>query len=191
MYTVEVEDVDEELERLDGTHVEQTSEENRMSQHQKGHRVIDIPPAPLPRIDVAAEALGVLLMSQPENDDALEASTIRLRMAAMRAFIASSDELRKGWREHLDASEPRGILVPAGRATAVVNAFVMLHTLRHTVGCRLPVVLAHWGEREIHPGTRLFFSKHIPGIDFLDLSTLPYPSHHVSRTVLTLKRYEK
>jgi hypothetical protein len=62
-----------------------------------------------------------------------------------------------------------------------MNAFVVLHVLRHTLHCRLPVIVAHFGSEEFSNATKAFFMEHIPDLEFLNIGGTPkeWPPHHV------------
>ena len=47
-----------------------------------------------------------------------------------------------------------GIVICAGGAVMFTNAFVLLHVLRHSLGCRLPIEVWYLGEQELSPRMR-------------------------------------
>lgn len=47
-----------------------------------------------------------------------------------------------------------GIVICAGGAAMFTNAYVLLHVLRHSLGCRLPIEVWYLGEQELSPRMR-------------------------------------
>jgi hypothetical protein len=52
-----------------------------------------------------------------------------------------------------------GIVICAGGASMFTNAYVLLHLLRHTLGCTLPVEIWHLGPAELSPRMRNLLSE--------------------------------
>ena len=105
---------------------------------------------------------------------------LKMQISAFRHYLSSSRTLRQKWNKKFNSYVDKGIIVAAGRAGAIYNAFVTLYSLRKGTGCTLPVVVAYYGEKEFKPSTREFFKKWFWNIQFLDLEKLDYPSdHHV------------
>lgn len=107
------------------------------------------------------------------------------RLWAFKCFMGQSSALLQEWKKKSRYWRQRGILIPAGRSIAVTNAFVVLHVLRVKIKCRLPVAVAYYGEEELSEATRKLFMTSIPNsgkgdLDFIDISKMPYPGHHVS-----------
>jgi len=107
------------------------------------------------------------------------------RLWAFKSFMGQSSALFQEWKKRSKHWRQRGILIPAGRSIAVTNAFVVLHVLRVKIKCRLPVAVAYYGEEELSEATRKLFRASIPNggkgdLDFIDISKMRYPEHHVS-----------
>jgi hypothetical protein len=148
--------------------------------HKQSSRVQYVPNDNLPASPVAAEVLlGVLKISEPQNGKALPEYSLRARIETFRKLLKASHDVRRQWNDHFNQARDRGIVIAAGRAGAIINSYVVLHTLRKGTGSRLPVVLAHYGEEEFKNVTRAYFKATFSDIEFLDLKRLPYPDHHV------------
>lgn len=52
-----------------------------------------------------------------------------------------AEQLEAVWRARLEGTQERGIVVAAGMPTTLANAFVGMHVLRRSLGCRLPVTI--------------------------------------------------
>lgn len=73
-----------------------------------------------------------------------DTSHITLARRAFSSFFDQHGErLEQLWAQALQGKElqQRGIVVPAGHASSLANAYVNLHVLRHQVGCQLPVTI--------------------------------------------------
>lgn len=128
---------------------------------------------------VAGALLDLLRETQPEPGKPLSVGFLRSRVEAFRKYLAASKSLRDDWNKHFENSRSRGIVIAAGRAGAILNAFVVLHTLRHGANCTLPVVIAHFGEEEFKGTTKRFFKSQYNNVKFLDLKAKKYPGHHI------------
>jgi hypothetical protein len=102
---------------------------------------------------------------------------LRERRSAFETLIQSDQEVRRAWNTRLASAAPRGIVICAGGAQPLVNAFVSLYVQHTTLNSSLPVAVLHWGEAEVSSGTRLFFSVHLPCVRFIDMSN-DYPKWH-------------
>ncbi len=158
------------------------------------------PPAPRPAnaLDAAVPMLAdgdgpaavdavnhLVWLATPEADTpgaAPEAVEMQMaqRRAALETALGGSVEVRYRWRSRLAAARPRGIVVCAGGDRALANAFAALHVLRRALNCSLPVAVMHWGEGEARPGTRAFWRRNVPNVEFVDMSLLDYPRWHRS-----------
>lgn len=123
--------------------------------------------------------LGLLKGSEPTRGKPISAEAFRSRVETFRKYLEASEAVRRRWNAHFGAARDRGIVVAAGRAGAILNAYVVLHTLRQGAGCKLPVVLAYYGESEFKETTRAFFATTFDDVQFLDLEQVAYPDHHV------------
>jgi len=101
----------------------------------------------------AVAAVESLRESQPKEDRPLTHKKMRRRMKDFRTVLESSEELRIQWRKRMDEASPRGIVVPAGRASAVLNAFPVLHVIRNKLNCTLPIVMAYYGDEQLGKST--------------------------------------
>ena len=95
---------------------------------------------------VAGALLDLLRETQPEPGKPLSVGFIRSRIEAFRKYLAASKNVRHEWNNKFKNSRQIGIMIAAGRAGAIINSFVVLHTLRHVTNCTLPVVIAHFGD---------------------------------------------
>jgi len=138
-----------------------------------------IPLAPKMDEGVAAAAIESLHRSRPNEDQILTHEIMRQRIEDFLTVLQSGEDLRIQWRTHMKTASPLGIVVPAGRASAVLNAFPVLHVIRNKLNCTLPIVVAYYGVEELGNATITFFNLHISDIQFSDLRSLPYPGHHV------------
>ena len=127
----------------------------------------------------AGALLDLLKETEPEAGRPLTVKFMRSRIAAFRKYLIVSRNLKKSWNDQFAQSQQRGILIAAGRAGAVLNAYVVMYTLRHGVKSTLPVVIAHYGDTEFKKATRDFFQVVFNDLSFLDLETEEYPDHHV------------
>jgi len=75
------------------------------------------------------------------------------RIEDFLTFLESSEDLRIQWRTRMKAASPLGILIPAGRASAVLNAFPVLHVIRNKLNCTLPIVMAYYGDEQLGKST--------------------------------------
>lgn len=59
----------------------------------------------------------------------------------------------RGWSPDIDSDQfsGRGIVVAAGGCSVFTNAYVLIHLLRHTLDCRLPIEVWHFGASEMSP----------------------------------------
>ena len=128
---------------------------------------------------VAGALLDLLRETQPEPGKPLSVGFIRSRIEAFRKYLAASKNVRHEWNNKFKNSRQRGIMIAAGRAGAIINSFVVLHTLRHGTNCTLPVVIAHFGDDEFKKTTKTFFKTLYADIEFLDLKEELYPEHHI------------
>lgn len=128
---------------------------------------------------VAGALLDLLRETEPESGKPLSVGFLRSRIEAFRKYLAASKNVRDDWNNQLKNSRKRGIVIAAGRAGAIINSFVVLHTLRHGTNCTLPVVIAHFGEDEFKKTTKIFFKSLFNDIEFLDLKDQAYPEHHI------------
>ena len=117
--------------------------------------------------------------SEPIKGKSMSADAFRARVETFRKYLEASDAVRRRWDAHFREARDRGIVIAAGRAGAILNAYVVIHTLRHATGCRLPVVVAHYGEAEFRATTREYFAAAFDDISFVDLEQVEYPTHHV------------
>lgn len=156
--------------------------------HHRVKAVEDVPPAwtvasGLDALEGESLAAGVLLGllrgSDPTKGKQMAAEAFRKRVETFRKYLASSEAVERRWALQLSQSRDRGIVIAAGRAGAILNAYVVIHTLRHGTGCKLPVVVAHYGEAEFRDTTRAFFAAAFEDVEFVDLERVEYPSHHV------------
>jgi hypothetical protein len=127
----------------------------------------------------AGALLDLLKETEPEAGRPLTVKFMRSRIAAFRKYLKVSRNLKESWNYQFAKSQQRGILIAAGRAGAVLNAYVVMYTLRHGVKSTLPVVIAHYGDSELKKATRDFFQVVFDDLSFLDLETEEYPDHHV------------
>jgi hypothetical protein len=127
----------------------------------------------------AGVLLGILKSSEPIKGKSMSADAFRARVETFRKYLEASDAVRRRWDAHFREARDRGIVIAAGRAGAILNAYVVIHTLRHATGCRLPVVVAHYGEAEFRATTREYFAAAFDDISFVDLEQVEYPTHHV------------
>ena len=109
--------------------------------------------------------------------------TILEGMKNFETYLNTSVSLRKSWNEAFSVDRPRGIVIAAGRKTAIFNAAVTLEILKNRIGCTLPVVIAYYGEEEMSTGTRKYFAESFSSGDgsdlqFMDMKKLEYPIHH-------------
>lgn len=123
--------------------------------------------------------LGLLKGSEPLKGKPISADAFRNRVETFRKYLGASEAVHRRWSAHFRAARNRGIVIAAGRAGAILNAFVVLHTLRHGAGCKLPVVLAYHGEAEFKETTRAFFATTFDDVEFMDLEQIEYPDHHM------------
>lgn len=123
--------------------------------------------------------LSLLKTSELGRGKTLSADTLRARVETFRKYLEASNAVRTKWRAHFEIARDRGIVIAAGRAGALLNAYVVLHTLRHGTKCKLPVVLAYYGESEFKQTTRAFFAATFDDVEFVDMEKVPYPDHHV------------
>ena len=128
---------------------------------------------------VADALLDLLRETRPEPGKPLSVGFLRSRIEAFRKYLAASKKVRDDWNDKFHKSRKRGIMIAAGRAGAIINSFVVLHTLRQGTNCTLPVVIAHFGEDEFKKTTKAFFKSLYKDIEFLDLKEEMYPDHHV------------
>ncbi len=141
---------------------------------------------PLNRVDASDESLasrlllGLLKGSEPTKGKQISSEAFRDRVETFRKYLEASEAVHRRWNAHFDAARDRGIVIAAGRAGAILNAYVVLHTLRHGAGCKLPVVLAYHGEAEFKETTRAFFATPFDDVEFIDLEQVEYPEYHVS-----------
>lgn len=142
--------------------------------------------------DVNAIAAGALLdlLKETENlrrtPTALTSKFMRSRISAFRKYLKVSSNLKDNWNVHFGTVKQRGILISAGRAGAILNSFVVVHTIRHAVKSKLPIVIAHYGEEEFKAITRKFFEDSFSDIEFIDLEKEDYPEHHVCVIIFCL-----
>lgn len=96
-------------------------------------------------------------------------------------FDTNKRNLQGEWTEKvlMSSCRDKGIVIPAGGGTPLANAFVVSYILRNVHRSQLPIALVYWQERELNSNTKTLFHQHIPDIEFIDLSTLPYPSYHI------------
>eukprot|EP00798_Chlamydomonas_sp_ICE-L_P022129 gene22129-29190_t len=72
-----------------------------------------------------------------------------------------------------------GILIVAGGPTSHLgNALVSLRILRESLDCKLPVEIVYFGEQERDLPMQNLIMRQVPGVEFVDGSTVPYPKHH-------------
>ncbi len=124
--------------------------------------------------------LALLKGSEPMKGKPISTETFRNRVETFRKYLEASEAVRRRWSTHFQAARDRGIVIAAGRAGAILNAYVVLHTLRHGAGCKLPVVIAYHGEAEFRETTRAFFATTFDDVEFMDLEQVEYPDHHVN-----------
>jgi hypothetical protein len=143
-----------------------------------------VPPAPRSGAAAAREARAELarlnkLTVDGEDDAATErrAELLAARRAALATVLDSDAGVRRAWNARLAAAAPRGLVVCAGGAQPLVNAFVSLYVLHHTLNSTLPAALLHWGPAEVSGGTRAFFGVHLPSVRFIDIAE-EYPEWH-------------
>jgi hypothetical protein len=124
----------------------------------------------------AARAHATLQSLRADN-----ASTFELfhqRRAALAEVLAGDGALARRWARRLAAARPRGVAITAGNAGPMSNAFVVTYVLRKTLGCRLPLVIMHWGAAEVAPGVPARFRAHgLDNVEFVDAAA-DYPAHH-------------
>lgn len=105
-------------------------------------------------------------------------------VAAMRHIIKerlAEQRAGQGSPQLQDQQPTRGIVLAAGGGTYAANAFVNLWVLRRHLNCTLPAVIMHWGASRldaINNSTQAFLTRHIPDLQLIDASRLPYPGHH-------------
>jgi hypothetical protein len=66
-------------------------------------------------------------------------SATQADMQQFRAMLASQPGILEARRKNIGAAPQRGILISAGTANQLANAFVNLHVIRHLLKCSLPV----------------------------------------------------
>lgn len=108
------------------------------------------------------------------------------RKWTFQCFLDGNKKLENQWKQKSKRWKPKGILIAAGRSTAVMNSFIVLHVLQNTLNNTLPVTLAHYGDDEMSYATKNYFINAIPGIEFMDLATLPFPKHHVRVVIVSV-----
>jgi hypothetical protein len=123
--------------------------------------------------------LGLLKSSEPQMGKSIPIYSLRARIETFRKHLRASNDVRRQWNTHFNRARDKGIVIAAGRAGAILNAFVVLHTLRRGAGCTLPVVLAYYGDSEFKNTTRAYFKAAFDDVEFLDLQQVEYPVHHV------------
>ncbi len=65
-----------------------------------------------------------------------------------------------------------GIVICAGGAAMFTNAFVLIHVLRHSLGCRLPIEVWYLGEAELSPRMRGMLGElHVACVDGLSITS--------------------
>ena len=114
------------------------------------------------------EALGEYASQWQEEANSKRIHQLSLEINLFDRFLKLSKTVREYWNEHLNNVMERGIVMSAGRSTALVNAFVTIRTLR-SLGCSLPVALFHYGQEEMSHATRTFFQQNLSGVHILDL----------------------
>ena len=101
-------------------------------------------------VSVATETKIIAQLAKKSLDDA--AATTMERMSnitvlsnAVQMFssflIAQHSALHAYWKQSNRGIQEYGIVIAAGHPWTLANAFVNLHVIRHTVGCRLPVTI--------------------------------------------------
>jgi hypothetical protein len=136
----------------------------------------------------AGSLLDLLKETEPELGKPLSIGFFRSRAEAFRKYLSVSRSVRDRWNDLFRSAKDQGIVISAGRAGAILNAYVVLHTLRLGTNCSLPVVIAHYGEEEFKQTTREFFRQNFENIEFLDLQRVQYPEHHLSLDIVGNRR---
>ena len=136
----------------------------------------------------AGYLLDLLKETEPELGKPLSIGFFRSRIEAFRKYLSVSRSVRDRWNDLFRGAKDQGIIISAGRAGAILNAYVVLHTLRLGTNCSLPVVIAHYGEEEFKKTTREFFVRSFENIEFLDLQRVQYPEHHLSLDIVANRR---
>lgn len=134
--------------------------------------------------DVEREIAALEYLNQfKPGDRNLTLRLMRRRLAAFKEYLWTSKALRREWNSHLSKSRPLGIIVSAGGAKPLMNAFVMLRVLRYSIKTTLPIVLVHYGGEEFTNATKSFFKEHIPDLEFMDVKVQDpvqdWPKHHL------------
>lgn len=128
------------------------------------------------------------------GDRDLTLRLVRRRLAAFKEYLWTSKSLRRDWNVHLSNSRPLGIIVSAGGAKPLMNAFVMLRVLRENIKTPLPIVLVHYGDEELTNATKSFFTEFIPNLEFMDVKVndpqQDWPKHHLRLESPSTKRRE-
>lgn len=76
-----------------------------------------------------------------KQDEAARAERIRALATEIRGMSTEPPLVGSG----------RGLVIAAGGARLFTNAYVLVHMLRHALGCSLPIELWHFGPSEISP----------------------------------------
>jgi hypothetical protein len=129
----------------------------------------------------AKAALRRLDDLMPDTDGNIPRILMRKRLDVFKNYLQSSEALNMSWNAALEHSLPQGIVITAGGRKALLNAFSVINIVRNKLKCNLPIVMAFWGDLDMSPATRSYYSSLIPRLEFLDMSTHPrdWPGHHV------------
>lgn len=84
-----------------------------------------------------------------------------------------------------DGLEPRGVVLCAGGASLLAQAYTTLDVLRNHHGCELPIALYFAGEAEMSERCRRFFEESFDGLRCIDATALPDRPLHRRATALS------